>query len=76
MKKMYTNKPIIETAEPEVQLANSWDHDHKRIQQLESKVNQLAEQVTKISEALQLNSRQLRRTNTDINNLSAALRNR
>jgi len=76
MTKMYTNKPLVEQPETEVQLAHERDHDHKRIKQLESKVSQLAEQVAKITEALQLNSRQIRRANTDINNLTTVIRNR
>lgn len=74
MKKMYTNKPILEDAEP-ITLDPTVPME-KRIATLESKVSQLAEQMTILSEALQLNSRQLRRANTDITNITAVVRSR
>ena len=46
----------------------------KRIDQLESQVRNLTEQLHKMATALELNSRQLRRQNTDINNVTTALR--
>lgn len=75
MKKMYSNKPVIKT-EPEVQLATPQDHDYKRIKQLEAKVSQMAEQIARLTEALELTRRGLRRQNTDINNISTVIRNR
>lgn len=74
MKKMYTNKPIVEDMEP-VTLDPTAPME-KRIATLESRVRQLSEQMTKLTDALQLNSRQLRRTNTDITNLTTVVRNR
>jgi cell division septum initiation protein DivIVA len=47
----------------------------KRIDQLESQVRNLTEQVHKMAAALTLNSRQLRRQNTDIHNVTTVLRN-
>ena len=74
MKKMYTNKPILEDMEP-VTLDPTVPME-KRIATLEARVRQLTEQMSKLSEALNLNSRQLRRTNTDIDNLTTVVRNR
>jgi hypothetical protein len=74
MKKMYTNKPIVEFDEP-ITLDPTGPME-KRIATLESKVSQLSEQILKLSEALGLNSRQLRRANTDITNLTTVVRNR
>ena len=76
MKKMYTNKPIVEFDEPEVQLAQPDDAQEKRIKQLESKVNQLAEQMNRLVEALEVTRRGMRRQGTDISNISTVLRNR
>lgn len=74
MKKMYTNKPIVvtENNQPVVQEKD----DKKRIKTLEDEVRQLKEQVHKMASALALNSRQIRRQNTDIHNVNTVLRNR
>jgi uncharacterized coiled-coil protein SlyX len=74
MKKMYTNKPIVEFDEP-ITLDPTVPME-KRIATLESKVSQISEQISKLSEALGLNSRQIRRANTDITNLTTVVRNR
>lgn len=69
--KMYTNKPkeIVEsTSLPAV------TDDKKKIKTLEDEVRQLKEQVHKMAAALSLNSRQIRRQNTDIHNVTTALR--
>ena len=50
--------------------------DKKRIKTLEDEVRQLKEQIHKLSNAQQLSSRQIRRQNTDINNVTTAIRNR
>lgn len=73
-KPMYTNKPVLETevAEFDKDLTN---YD-KRIEKLEATVRQLSEQIHKMATALQLNSRNLRRANTDITNITTTLRNR
>ena len=75
MKKMYTNKPLIEDTAVETTKMITLD-DKKRIEHLEDKVRQLSEQVNKLSSALALNSRQIRRQNTDIHNVNTVLRNR
>lgn len=74
MKKMYTNKPTVvtENNQPVIQEQD----DKKRIKTLEETVRRLSEQVTKLTAAQQLNSRQIRRQNTDINNVTTAIRNR
>ena len=76
MKKMYTNKPIVENKEPEVVLDTTNVNWNKRVEMLEKKVNQLSEHINQITEALKLNSRQIRRQNTDITNITTTLRNR
>ena len=75
-KKMYTNKPVVQIEDQEGQLAHPWEPDHKRIQQLEDKVRHLSEQVQKMATALSLNNRQIRKQNTDINNINTVVRNR
>lgn len=73
MKKMYTNKPVVvtEDSQPPIQEKD----DKKRIKTLEDEVRQLKEQVHKMASALALNSRQIRRQNTDIHNVTTVLRN-
>ena len=72
MKPMYTNKPVIET---EIAEFNQTDaNSEKRIEKLENTVRHLSEQLHKMATALELNSRQLRRQNTDINNVTTVLR--
>ena len=75
MKKMYTNVPVIVTEANLNPIPENTDSE-KRIKQLEDRVRLLSEQMHKIATALELNSRQLRRTNTDINNLTTVVRNR
>ena len=71
MKKMYTNKPIMETTET---FSTTNSDQQKRIDQLESQVRNLTEQVHKMAAVLTLNSRQLRRQNTDIHNVNTVIR--
>jgi len=76
MKKMYTNKPIVVTeSESNLTIITEKD-DKKRIKTLEDEVRQLKEQLHKMASALNLNSRQLRRQNTDIHNVTTALRSK
>lgn len=71
---MYSNKPVLETGVVEF---NQKELDtEKRIKNLEDKVRLLSEQIHNLSSALQLNSRQMRRANTDITNLTTVVRNR
>ena len=72
MKKMYTNKPVIDTESLLVELPETTDAN-KKIKQLEEKVRLLSEHVHQLSSALALNSRQIRRQNTDINNVTTAI---
>lgn len=74
VKKMYTNKPVVvtETNQPAIKEQD----DKKKIKTLEDEVRQLKEQVHKMASALALNSRQIRRQNTDIHNVNTAIRNR
>jgi chaperonin cofactor prefoldin len=65
---MYSNKPVIETGI--VEFDQKEVDTNKRIKNLEDKVRLLSEQIHKLASALQLNSRQFRRTTTDINNLT------
>lgn len=75
MKKMYTNKPGVETVTMDsAEFANM--DDKKRIRYLEDKVRQLSEQLNRMATALSLNSRQIRRQNTDIHNVTTILRNK
>ena len=76
MTKMYSNKPIVNDKDPEVKLDPTIANWNKRVEMLEAKVNQMAERQNQIIEALKLNSRQLRRANTDITNITTVLRNR
>jgi septal ring factor EnvC (AmiA/AmiB activator) len=71
---MYTNKPVIET---EIIEFDKKELDaEKRIKVLEEKVRTLSEQVHKMASTLSLNSRQLRRQNTDIHNVTTVLRSK
>ena len=70
---MYTNKPVIETGV--VEFDKKELDSEKRIKKLEDTVRHLSEQVHKMASALELNSRQFRRTTTDINNLTTAMHN-
>jgi TolA-binding protein len=74
VKKMYTNKPdaITENEQPVIKEQD----DKKKIKTLEDEVRQLKEQISKLISAQQLNSRQIRRQNTDIHNVTTAIRNR
>ncbi len=74
LKKMYIKEASIvtESSQPIVREQD----DKKRIKTLEDEVRQLKEQIHKLSNAQQLSSRQIRRQNTDINNVTTAIRNR
>ena len=74
MKTMYTNKPVVETEVVEFD-KDTTNYD-RRIEKLENTVRQLSEQIHKMASALQLNSRNLRRANTDITNITTVLKNR
>jgi hypothetical protein len=75
MKKMYTNKPVIDTESLLEPIPSNTDSE-KRIKFLEDRVRGLTEQVHKMASALELNSRQLRKQNTDIHNVSTVIRNK
>jgi septal ring factor EnvC (AmiA/AmiB activator) len=75
MKKMYTNKPILDT-ESLLESTPSTTDSEKRIKVLEEKVRMLSEQIHKIASTLSLNSRQIRKQNTDINNVTTAVRSK
>jgi hypothetical protein len=72
MKKMYTNKPMLDT-ESLLESTPSTTDSEKRVKVLEEKVRMLSEQLHKMATALELNSRQFRRATTDINNLTTAM---
>jgi hypothetical protein len=74
-KKMYTNIPIVETENLLVDLPESSDND-KRIKRLEDRVRHLSEQLHRVTAAIELNTKQIRRQNTDIHNVNTVLRNR
>jgi predicted nucleic acid-binding Zn-ribbon protein len=71
---MYTNKPVIETEI--VEFDKKELDSQKRIKVLEDKVRTLSEQVHRMASTLSLNSRQIRKQNTDINNVTTAVRNK
>jgi hypothetical protein len=71
---MYTNKPVVIT-ETNQHVIKEQD-DKKKIKTLEDEVRQLKEQVHKMASALALNSRQIRRQNTDIHNVTTVLRSK
>jgi predicted nucleic acid-binding Zn-ribbon protein len=71
---MYTNKPVIETEI--VEFDKKELDSQKRIKVLEEKVRMLSEQIHKMASTLSLNSRQIRKQNTDINNVTTAVRNK
>jgi septal ring factor EnvC (AmiA/AmiB activator) len=75
MKKMYTNKPMIDT-ESLLEAAPSNTDSEKRVKVLEEKVRMLSEQLHKMASTLNLNSRQIRKQNTDINNVTTAVRSK
>lgn len=66
---MYTSKPneIVESTALPVT-------DEKKIKALEESVRRLSEQLAKITNAQQISNRQIRRQNTDIHNVTTALR--
>ena len=74
MSAMYSNKPVIET---EIIEFDKKELDaEKRIKFLEDKVRTLSEQVNRMASALSLNSRQIRRQGTDIQNVTTVLRSK
>jgi predicted nucleic acid-binding Zn-ribbon protein len=74
MKNMYTKKSP-ETTESNQPVIKEQD-DKKKIKTLEDEVRQLKEQVSRLTAAQALNSRQIRRQNTDVHNINTVLRNR
>lgn len=72
---MYTNKSMVVVTENNQPVTHE-QADKKRIKTLEDEVRQLKEQVHRMASALALNSRQIRRQNTDIHNVNTVLRNR
>ncbi len=75
MKKMYANTPVVANIEVDTAETANMD-DKRRIKFLEDRVRQLSEQMNRMASALALNSRQIRRQNTDIHNVNTAIRNR
>lgn len=75
MKKMYSNKPVVDKIEIDTAETANMD-DKRRIKFLEDRVRQLSEQMNRMASALALNSRQIRRQNTDIHNVNTVLRNK
>lgn len=75
MKKMYANTPVVASIEVDTAETANMD-DKRRIKFLEDRVRQLSEQMNRMASALALNSRQIRRQNTDIHNVNTAIRNR
>lgn len=71
-KKMYTNKPLVEAVSTVMPTENL--ETDKRVKFLEDRVRQLTEQVNRMASALALNSRQLKRTNTDVHNITTVVR--
>jgi hypothetical protein len=67
--KMY-NTPKTETVITEE------DSVDKKIKLLDLKISRLAEEVNRIKSMVQLTSRQTRRQNTDITNLTTVVRNK
>jgi hypothetical protein len=52
------------------------DSVDKKIKMLDLKISRLAEEVSRIKSMVQLTSRQTRRQNTDITNLTTVVRNK
>ena len=75
MKKMYAAKTTTD-AEDNIDTNAKPATDEKKIKTLEEAVRRLSEQVAKLTATQQLSSRQIRRQNTDINNVTTALRNK
>lgn len=73
-KVMYSNRPLVETEI--VEFDKTATNQDKRIEKLEATVRHLSEQLHKMATALELNSRNMRRANTDITNITTTLRNR
>jgi chaperonin cofactor prefoldin len=57
-------------------ITNEDDSVDKRIKMLDSKISRLSEEVSRLKSMIQLTSRQTRRQNTDIVNLTTAVRSR
>lgn len=73
MKKMYTNKPVVNLTEMDVEDASSLDQN-KRIEKLETKVRQLNEQLNRVISALALNSKAIRKNSNNIDSLASRTR--
>ncbi len=69
MTKMYTTKPLIETTE----FDSENQTNEKRIKFLEDKVRQLTEQLNRVAAAIELNGKQIRRQNSNIQNVNSSL---
>jgi predicted nucleic acid-binding Zn-ribbon protein len=66
---MYTTKPLIETTE----FDSENQTNEKRIKFLEDKVRQLTEQLNRVAAAIELNGKQIRRQNSNIQNVNSSL---
>lgn len=73
MKKMYAAKTTTDT-DDKVDADTKPVTDEKKIKALEESVRRLSEQLAKITNAQQISNRQIRRQNTDIHNVTTALR--
>lgn len=73
MKKMYAAKTTTNT-DDKVDTDTKPVTDEKKIKALEESVRRLSEQLAKITNAQQISNRQIRRQNTDIHNVTTALR--
>ena len=74
MKKMYAAKTTISTDDDKLDTDAKPVTDEKKIKALEESVRRLSEQLAKITNAQQISNRQIRRQNTDIHNVTTALR--
>lgn len=73
MKKMYAAKTTTDT-DDKLDTDTKPVTDEKKIKALEESVRRLSEQLAKITNAQQISNRQIRRQNTDIHNVTTALR--
>ena len=73
MKKMYAAKTTTDTGD-KLDTDTKPVTDEKKIKALEESVRRLSEQLAKITNAQQISNRQIRRQNTDIHNVTTALR--
>ena len=73
MKKMYAAKTTTDT-DDKLDTDTKPVTDEKKIKALEESVRRLSEQLAKITNAQQISNRQIRRQNTDIHNVTTAIR--